>query len=57
VLTHQSVIGQEAKTQLVDFVDPDYVVGCIGGGSNYAGLAYPFMRERLAARAKPSSLP
>jgi tryptophan synthase beta chain len=52
VLTHQSVIGQEAKAQMVDFdVDPDYVVGCIGGGSNYAGLAYPFMRERLRGKS------
>jgi tryptophan synthase beta chain len=31
--------------------EPDYVVGCIGGGSNYAGLAYPFMREKLRGRS------
>ena len=48
VLTHQSVIGQEAKLQMEEFdEEPDYIVGCIGGGSNYAGLAYPFMRDRL----------
>ncbi|MDG6898760.1 MAG: TrpB-like pyridoxal phosphate-dependent enzyme [Nitrososphaerota archaeon] len=48
VLMHQSVIGQEAKVQMEDFdAEPDYVVGCIGGGSNYAGLAYPFMRDKL----------
>jgi len=48
VLLHQSVIGQEAKEQMAEFdVEPDYVVGCIGGGSNYAGLSYPFMGERL----------
>jgi len=48
VLTHQSVIGQEAKLQMEEFGEaPDYIVGCIGGGSNYAGLAYPFMRDKL----------
>ena len=48
VLTHQSVIGQEAKLQMEEFdSEPDFIVGCIGGGSNYAGLAYPFMRDRL----------
>jgi tryptophan synthase beta chain len=31
--------------------EPDYVVGCIGGGSNYAGLAYPFMREKLRGKS------
>ena len=53
VLTHQSVIGQEAIAQMDEFdVEPDYIVGCIGGGSNYAGLAYPFMRERLRGRSE-----
>jgi tryptophan synthase beta chain len=53
VLLHQSVIGQEAKEQMKDFGEqPDYVVGCIGGGSNYAGLAYPFMADRLKGRSQ-----
>jgi tryptophan synthase beta chain len=53
VLTHQSVIGQEAKLQMEEFgEDPDYIVGCIGGGSNYAGLAYPFMREKLRGKSE-----
>jgi len=53
VLTHQSVIGQEAKLQMEEFdVEPDYIVGCIGGGSNYAGLAYPFMRDKLRGKSK-----
>ena len=53
VLTHQSVIGQEARLQLDEFgEEPDYVVGCIGGGSNYAGLAYPFMREKLRGKSE-----
>lgn len=52
VLLHQSVIGQEAVQQMKIFdEEPDYVVGCIGGGSNYAGLAYPFMRERLKGKS------
>ena len=53
VLTHQSVIGQEAKIQMEEFgEDPDYIVGCIGGGSNYAGLAYPFMRDKLRGKSE-----
>jgi tryptophan synthase beta chain len=52
VLTHQSVIGQEAKLQMEEFgAEPDYIVGCIGGGSNFAGLAYPFMRDRLRGKS------
>ena len=51
VLLHQTVIGQEAKTQLAK-VDayPDIVVGCVGGGSNFGGIALPFMQDRLAGR-------
>ena len=57
VLLHQTVIGQEAKEQLKEFdVEPDYVVGCIGGGSNYAGLAYPFMGERLQKKSEAEFL-
>ena len=46
VLTHQTVIGQEAIEQL-DMADdyPDIVIGCAGGGSNFAGLAFPFLGE------------
>ncbi len=65
VLMHQSVIGLEAKVQMEEFdATPDYVVGCIGGGSNYAGLAYPFMRDRLKGKshaefvaAEPKAVP
>jgi len=48
VLMHQSVIGEEALKQM-DMADeyPDVVIGCIGGGSNFAGIAYPFLRENL----------
>jgi tryptophan synthase beta chain len=46
VLLHQTVIGQEAIRQL-QMIDeqPDVVIGCVGGGSNFAGLAYPFIAE------------
>jgi len=48
VLLHQTVVGQEAIKQMEMAGDyPDVVIGCIGGGSNYAGLAIPFMRDRL----------
>ena len=48
VLTHQSVIGEEAIKQM-DMADeyPDVVIGCVGGGSNFAGIAYPFLRQNL----------
>ncbi|MGH2690869.1 MAG: TrpB-like pyridoxal phosphate-dependent enzyme, partial [Actinomycetota bacterium] len=52
VLLHQTVIGLEAKKQMEAFEDvPDLVVGCVGGGSNYAGLAYPFVMDVLQGRA------
>ena len=48
VLLHQSVIGQEAMEQMRDAgVYPDVVIGCIGGGSNFAGIAFPFLGEQL----------
>jgi tryptophan synthase beta chain len=48
VLLHQSVIGLEAQKQM-DMAGerPDVIVGCVGGGSNFAGLAYPFMADKL----------
>ena len=66
VVLHQSVIGQEAVEQLVA-VEPggaDFVFGCAGGGSNLAGLSFPFLRENLHGRsdvrvvaAEPSACP
>jgi tryptophan synthase beta chain len=48
VCLHQTVIGQEALTQLeLAGEAPDVVVGCVGGGSNFAGLAAPFVRRVL----------
>ncbi|NWF95201.1 MAG: TrpB-like pyridoxal phosphate-dependent enzyme [Candidatus Thorarchaeota archaeon] len=47
VLLHQTVIGQEAIAQLNSIDEtPDAVIGCVGGGSNFAGLAYPFMTKK-----------
>jgi tryptophan synthase beta chain len=48
VLLHQSVIGEESLKQM-DMAGeyPDVVIGCVGGGSNFAGIAYPFLRENL----------
>jgi tryptophan synthase beta chain len=51
VLMHQTVIGQEALAQLDQAgAFPDLVAGCVGGGSNFAGLAFPFLREKIAGR-------
>ncbi len=48
VLLHQTVIGLEAKKQVEELgLYPDVVIGCVGGGSNYAGLSYPFIYDRL----------
>jgi tryptophan synthase beta chain len=53
VLLHQTVIGQEAIAQLEQAGDePDIVIGCVGGGSNFAGIAYPFVRRVLRDGAK-----
>ena len=48
VLMHQSVIGEEALKQM-DMAGeyPDVVIGCVGGGSNFGGIAYPFLRQTL----------
>ncbi len=61
VLLHQTVIGLEAKEQLALAGEdrPDVVIGCVGGGSNYGGIALPFMTDhsvRLLA-VEPSSCP
>jgi tryptophan synthase beta chain len=51
VLLHQTVIGQEAIAQMERAgAFPDVVIGCVGGGSNFAGLAFPFLREKIAGR-------
>jgi tryptophan synthase beta chain len=64
VLLHQTVIGQEAKRQLeMAGAYPDVVVGCVGGGSNFAGIAFPFLGDKAAGRevrivaAEPAACP
>ncbi len=48
VILHQTIIGQEAILQMEKAGDyPDVVVGCFGGGSNFSGIAFPFLREKL----------
>jgi tryptophan synthase beta chain len=65
VLLHQTIIGQEAMLQMEKAGDyPDIVIGCFGGGSNFSGIAFPFLRENLKNGRKtrlltiePSSCP
>ncbi len=48
VILHQTIIGEEALLQMQKAGDyPDVVVGCFGGGSNFSGIAFPFLREQL----------
>ncbi|HEY2273637.1 MAG TPA: TrpB-like pyridoxal phosphate-dependent enzyme [Jatrophihabitantaceae bacterium] len=55
VLLHQTVIGEEALLQLAKAGDvPDVIVGCTGGGSNFGGLTFPFLREKLAGNMSPT---
>ena len=55
VLMHQTVIGEEALLQLASVGEtPDLLVGCTGGGSNFAGLSFPFLREKWAGRMSPT---
>jgi tryptophan synthase beta chain len=54
VLLHQTVIGEEALKQFAKVgTTPDVIVGCTGGGSNFAGLFFPFLREKLAGTIDP----
>ena len=53
VLLHQTIIGQEAMLQLeMAGDDPDVIVGCTGGGSNFAGIAFPFIGQQLRGGGK-----
>jgi tryptophan synthase beta chain len=64
VLLHQTVLGQEAKKQMENAgVYPDIVIGCVGGGSNFGGIALPFIRDKIggaklrAIAVEPASCP
>lgn len=49
VLMHQSIVGEEARLQMEMAGEyPEVVIGCVGAGSNYSGLAFPFLRDKLA---------
>lgn len=48
VLLHQTIIGEETRVQFEMIDDyPDVVIGCVGGGSNFGGIAFPFLRDKL----------
>jgi tryptophan synthase beta chain len=49
VMLHQTIIGQEAKAQMIKAGAgmPDVVIGCAGGGSNFAGLAFPYTQDKI----------
>jgi tryptophan synthase beta chain len=53
VCMHQTVIGQEAVKQMEQAgEEPDIVIGCVGGGSNFSGIAFPFVRRNLVENKK-----
>jgi tryptophan synthase beta chain len=55
VLMHQTVIGEEALKQMALVEEtPDVIIGCTGGGSNFSGLVFPFIREKLAGNMDPA---
>lgn len=54
VLLHQTVIGEECIKQMEAIGEtPDVIIGCTGGGSNFAGLSFPFIREKLNGKINP----
>lgn len=64
VLLHQTIIGQEAQIQMEKAGDyPDVVIGCVGGGSNFAGLTFPYIRDKIHGKdvtvigAEPTACP
>ena len=65
VILHQTIIGQEAKKQMEIAGDyPDVVIGCFGGGSNFCGISFPFLRDNFVEgkktrfiAAEPASCP
>ncbi len=64
VLLHQTIIGQEAKKQLEYTGDyPDVIIAPLGGGSNFAGLSFPFLQDKIAGKSlrcvavEPASCP
>lgn len=57
VLLHQTVIGEETMLQFKQIeTTPDLMIGCIGGGSNFAGFCYPFVRDKLQGKIETKFL-
>jgi tryptophan synthase beta chain len=53
VMLHQTVIGEEVHKQLEKVGDyPDVIIGCVGGGSNFSGIALPFVRDKIVNKKK-----
>ena len=53
VLMHQTIIGLEAESQCRELgIRPEVIIGCVGGGSNFAGLSFPFIRKNLREKAR-----
>ena len=53
VLLHQTIIGQEAQKQMeMAGYYPDIVIGCVGGGSNFGGIALPFLKDKISGKHK-----
>ncbi|MFH1212611.1 MAG: TrpB-like pyridoxal phosphate-dependent enzyme [Candidatus Neomarinimicrobiota bacterium] len=64
VMLHQTIIGEEAQLQMKLAGDyPDVVIACVGGGSNFSGIAFPFIKDKIAGRklravaVEPASCP
>ncbi|MDI6782578.1 MAG: TrpB-like pyridoxal phosphate-dependent enzyme [bacterium] len=54
VLMHQTIVGLETKKQLALVNEtPDILIGCVGGGSNFAGFAFPFVKDKLDGKTNP----
>ncbi len=57
VMVHQTVIGQEAKEQLAQEDEyPDVVIASVGGGSNFAGISFPFLMDKLAGKKEVEAI-
>jgi len=65
VMLHQTVVGQEVMQQMKKIdITPDYMIGCVGGGSNFAGFSFPMIGEKIKGKnetefiaVEPSSVP
>jgi tryptophan synthase beta chain len=57
VCLHQTIIGQECREQLAMVDDyPDVVIGCVGGGSNFAGIGFPFAGDKMTGKHKDTDI-